>query len=458
MPDWTSEFETALLTGSTGYHEERIFLNLIDAYLEQGKVALAYAAGMEGLKQHPYSVDLLCSYASVLLEMDDPGKALLILDQANSLSPNEKEVSFLRVETLIELDRYAEAERLLQTLLLESDESDLADAWYFQSIVEEQRENWEDVHHCLTLAVKYNMRFQEALERLWLSTEMLGNYAESAKFYKEILDIDPYSWQVWYNLGHAYSCLEDHHAAVEAFDYACIINENFEHAWRDQGDVWMHLGNPQKAVECYKTALEKAESGDADLLIRLGEAIGKTGRIEEARQYLKSGLAKDHQNDEGHYHLGRLCLLEKESNAAIAHLESAININNEREEYYVALAEAYFQLGMYSLAEISLHRAIELAPEQSSYWIQYAAILLHSDSLEEALEILDTAISQHASTHLDYARIACLFKMGKRQEACQSLCLQLAEDFKSHQTMFDMLPELSHDPDVISLVRAFRTE
>lgn len=458
MSDRMSEFEFSFSQGHSSYREEQVFLDLIEEYLAHGNTQMAYAACREGLKQHPFSIDLLCSHATVLLEMDKPDQALVILEHAASMSPGEEEVDFLRVETLIELDQMDEAEHILSMLLQTSSGEDRSDAWYFKSIIEESRENWVEVHRTLEQAVILNPQFQEALERLWLCTEMLGNYAESADFYKKVLDKDPYSWQVWYNLGHAYACLEDLPAALEAFDYASIINSDFEYIWRDLGDIWLQMGNAAKAVECLETALAKSEINDPDLLTRLGDALEQQGKHPQAIQRYLEAIALDPQQDEAHYHLGCLYMMQDEVELAAHHLELAIKHQSDREEYYVALAEVYFCQGLNASAEDCLHRALELAPEQSAYWLQYASYLLEEGSLEEALDIIDSAIHQQSSPQLDYARIVCLFKLGKRQEACQSLCLQLAEDFTAHQTMFDLAPELVQDPDVISLVRAFRTE
>lgn len=457
MPDWTSDFEARLAEGNSGYLDEQVFLDLIEQYLTGGKADLAYTASCEALLQHPFSVDLMCSQAAVLLELEKPEQALSVLRHASGISPGELDIQLLQVETLIELGRSNEAEIILSPFLEEGSTEDLADAWYFKAMIEEQRDQWLQMHHSLERAVRYNPRFQEALERLWLSTEMLGNYTESATFYEEIIEQDPYAWQVWYNLGHAHSCQENYEQAAEAFDYACVINEEFEHAWRDLGEMYLQLGKFQKAVESFLTSLEKSESQDPDLLVKLGEAYEKNGEREQAVTTFKTALVLDDKHDEALFRLGCIRVLESSYDEAVFQLEAAINLNGDREEYYVALAEAYFQKGNLPQAEFCLNRALELAPEQSSYWLQYASFLLQHGSLTEALDILETAIGQQFSPQLDYARIACLFKLGKRQEACQSLCLQLAEDFDAHQTLFDVAPELSADPDVISLVRAFRS-
>ncbi|MEZ5030259.1 MAG: tetratricopeptide repeat protein [Saprospiraceae bacterium] len=457
MPDWTSDFEARLAEGTSGYLDEQVFLELIEQYLTGGKTDLAFATSREALQQHPFSVDLMCSQAAVLLELEQPEKALEILGHASRISPGELDIHLLQVETLIELGRSNEAEIILSPFLQEGSNEDLADAWYFKAMIEEQRDQWQAMHHSLERAIRYNPGFQEALERLWLSTEMLGNYTESIAFYEEMIEQDPYAWQVWYNLGHAHSCMEDYEQAAVAFDYACVINEDFEHAWRDLGEMYLLLGQFAKAQESFLTSLQKSDTEDVDLLVKLAEAYEKNGQRDLAVETLQRLLAQDELHDEAIFRLGCIRVLDGRLEEAISLLEKAVDLNAEREEYYIALAEAYFQKDMLPQAEFCLNRALELAPEQSAYWLQYATFLFKHGSLTEALDVLETAIDQQYAPQLDYARIACLFKLGKRQEACQELCLQLADDYDAHQTLFDLSPELITDPDVISLVRAFRT-
>jgi hypothetical protein len=45
--------------------------------------------------------------------------------------------------------------------------------------------------------------------------------------------------------------------------------------------------------------------------------------------------------------------------------------------------------------------------------------------------------------------------MGDRQEALLQLSEVLEDEYASHELLFDMMPELRRDADVISLVRAY---
>jgi hypothetical protein len=105
MADWTSDFESRLAEGNAGYLEEQAFLDLIETCMSGARWTQALDLSMEALRQHPFSIELMCSQATVLLELDRAEEALLVLEQAAGMAPGETDVLFLQVETLIELGR-----------------------------------------------------------------------------------------------------------------------------------------------------------------------------------------------------------------------------------------------------------------------------------------------------------------------------------------------------------------
>ena len=54
---------------------------------------------------------------------------------------------------------------------------------------------------------------------------MKGNYEKAIEYNNLLLDIDPYSYDGWVNIGKLYSMNEQHDKAVDAFDFALTVNE-----------------------------------------------------------------------------------------------------------------------------------------------------------------------------------------------------------------------------------------
>ena len=89
-------------------------------------------------------------------------------------------------------------------------------------------EDYNKMFESLQNALVADLNCEEALERIWLCTELANKYKESAVLHNQILDKNAYSYLAWYNLGHAYNGLKMNKEAIEAFEFSYVIRENFE--------------------------------------------------------------------------------------------------------------------------------------------------------------------------------------------------------------------------------------
>ena len=306
----------------------------------------------------------------------------------------------------------------------------------------------------LKAALLENPKHNEALERLWLCVELSRNYEESIILHEEILDKDPYSYIAWYNLGHANAYLGNYSEAIEAFELAFVIKEDFEFAYRDCAELCFEIKLYRKALKYYQEILEHFEP-DSELLLRIGQCYQFLNSTNTARTFYMRALKLDPLNDEVFFHIGLCYALEEKWKSAIKSYEKAIRIEDKQEEYLAALAAAYYAINEATKAEKYWKKAIGVAPEQSAYWVQLARFLMQSDRGEEALAFLEEAEHFSAGSDLMYCRIACLFATGKRQEAIYWLGEALHEDFEMHRALFELLPELERDIDVINLITAY---
>jgi uncharacterized protein HemY len=80
------------------------------------------------------------------------------------------------------------------------------------------------------------------------------------------------------------------------------------------------------------------------------------GRNEEARQQLNEILARDVNNAEAHYCMGRLDFIEKKYEDAINHFKQAAQVNQDLDESWVFIAAAYLQIGQARNASDSLQK------------------------------------------------------------------------------------------------------
>ena len=55
---------------------------------------------------------------------------------------------------------------------------------------------------------------------------MKGDFGRAIEYNNRLLDLDPYSFEGWVNIGKLYSMNKQYDKAIDAFDFALTINEN----------------------------------------------------------------------------------------------------------------------------------------------------------------------------------------------------------------------------------------
>lgn len=449
-----SEYETSHQEGMSVFYDETVFLQLIDYYAEESMIERALEVADEAIRCHEFSASLYIRKAALLIRIREEDEALDILDRAEVLAPNAVDIQLLRAEALVFLGDHSEALLILEELKESADAEKLSDVYVTESLLYEKIELYDRMFYALEAALSENPDNQDALERLWLCVELSKKYKESVRLHERILDHNPYSHIAWYNLGHAYAYLGRYEDAIEAYEYAYLINERFEFAYRDCAEICFEMGYYKQALNCYNEVLEHF-APDSDLFLRIGQCYHHFGDIRKARNYFVQAALLDPVNDEVFYHIGLCYAAKEEWKKAIRFYFKAINIEDKREEYFASLAEAYFQVGRTEEADQYFREATDIAPEQAQYWFKYASFLIETGNTETALQILDEAEEYAIGTELLYCRIASLFKMDKRMDALYLLNEQLENDIEMHGLLFELVPELENDSAIKAIVSSY---
>ncbi|MEM1318774.1 MAG: tetratricopeptide repeat protein [Bacteroidota bacterium] len=442
-----SEYEAMSHQGTVGFIEEKVFFQLTAYYQREKQLEKAIEVIDHALSQYPYSSEFYILKAELLLELAQPTEASYCLDRAEIYSPAELEIQLLRAEVLVALGDTDQAFVLLDAItdgasLLEQSEIHLCRACIYEHI-----EDFKAMFHSLKAALLTNPKNRLALERLWLSVELSQLYSESIDLHQRLIDIDPYSFIAWYNLGHAYSCVGDFESAAEAFEYAYLIDETFEFAYRDCAEAWIQLQRHDKALQCFEDAMDHF-APDADMLLKLGQCHIELGNYEQAKLHLLQAIEIEPTNDDVYFRIGQCFMHEEHWYSAIKALSKAVKINDRREEYLLALAQSYARVAEPEKALVLFRQATDTAPEQSQHWLQYASCLLDNGKAEKALLVLDEGMSYAPSNDLLYGQVACLFSLGRRKEGLYLFGDALRNNYARHQWLFDRMPELKSDQDI----------
>jgi len=446
-----SEYEALSQKGTVGFYEETVFLTLIEHYQELELIGKAMEVVEHAISQHSYSSTFHKKKAELLLEKGCATQAIECLDQAELFGPSEFETVLLRVESLNMLGFYEEAHAILSQLESDASDKELSEIFLSKAIIYESRQQFKNMFLALEKSILIDSTNMEALGRIWFSVEMSRCFDESINLHQRLIDIDPYNYVAWYNLGYSHNAIDEYAEAADAFEYAYIINSQFEFAYRDCANACIELGQFKRALDCYKEALEFVKP-DSDIYLNIGHCMEHLNEFSKAKSfYLKSAQLNPH-DDHVYFRLGECYSKEKKWMSAIAAYEKALSLEDLKEEYYTLLGACYFHIEEFDTAEMYFEKATELAPEINTCWVQYVLFLLERKAYVRALEVTKEARYYSYGMELCYCQVASLLALGNRSEALRFLneCLE-ENDFEEAQ-IFDFLPNYKNDTEIHSII------
>ncbi len=452
-----SEFEAMSENGNLTYLDEKTYNQLISYYEDEYLIDKALEVVELAMEQYQYRVEFYIIKAKLLIRDNKIDAALDIIESAANISPFENELIILKSRCLGAKGYTTEAFDLLNKIKNIAAGSDMTEILICESYIYETAKDFKKMSAVLMDALRIDPLNSEALERMWISTELSRQYNESVTFHNEIIEKNPYNFLAWYNLGYAYSCLGEYEKAINALEYSFIINKNFDLAYLECAELCKQERDYKRALSIYEEA-NQLFGPDSELLVYIGECHLMLNNLLSAKANLFSSLRLDSYNDETYFLLAECYAREKAYHSAISAYKRAINLEDGREEYFEGIAKAYMQLGDYNNAAQYFEMATEIAPEQEHLWYQYTSVLVKLNRIEEALDVLDDAEMDAVGPELLYSRAVCLSLLGRKKEALVILDEALTDNFEMHNRLFELDPTLKFDKDILSIIHYYEGE
>ncbi|HMQ07463.1 MAG TPA: CDC27 family protein [Saprospiraceae bacterium] len=452
-----SEFESQYENGSVQYLDEKAYYQLIRYYEEESQWSKALDVVNLALNQFKYRSDFYLFKAKILFALNENEQCLLCIQEAEHLSPNETEVLLLKAKALSKSKRFEESLAILSNVKKYVMASELTDLYLCESFIFEMMKDYDTMYEVLKKAIFLDPKHEEALDRMLLCTGLGRKYEESIVFFKHIIEIEPYSYLAWYNLGYAYNYIGEYEKAINAMEYSFIINPDFESGYLECAELCLQENQYERAFQIYEES-NNIFGPDSELITNMAHCFIKMGKIDKTKYLLAKAIRLDPYNDEAYFLLGECYSKESNWYSAINAYHKAVNIDERCEDYYFGLAKAYVKVENYTKAVYNFNKATKNGPEQSIYWSEYVSFLLKIGLYEEALDILDEAEDYTFGANLLYCRAITLFYLGKRQEGMLILEEALTENFEEHNILFQIAPELEVDKEILSMIKYFKAE
>lgn len=448
------QFEEMMLTGNEIYLDEKSFQQLTDYYVNEHELANAGKVTREAVKIYPYNLHFRIQQIELFIQLRQYDQAMTAVEDALLIAPFDFEVKLLKVRVMISQKEIDEAEDLLETMKEGADNEEISQIYFLEGLIHEALEDYEEMFESLRFSLYCNPLNEESLRKIWVAAEMINAFEESIVLHNRIINEEPYSYLAWYNLGQAYSCVGDYEKALNAYEYAYLIEPEFELGYQDRGDLLFELGRYEEALECYNEWYQLS-GPDAELLVQIAHCYLKMGDYDKANRLFKKANRLDPYNDEVYYLIGQ-CHYEKEEYVSAIHqYQKAIRLESLREEYFAALGSAYCRLGEFAKSHYYYQKAEEIGPEQTYIWKKHGLFLYSIGEHEEALNILDEGIENTMDTELMYCKAALLVKSDRIEEAMFTLEEALVEKYDGQETFHEILTGVDLDHNIKSLLKFF---
>jgi tetratricopeptide (TPR) repeat protein len=296
------------------------------------------------------------------------------------------------------------------------------------------------------------IRTRRTLADLYLSVSAFKESEEQLFSAMEKVNVDP---GLWYALGQCMSRQKKWEEALTAFQKANEFNPHDADIQYNIGDVFISLGQPDKAIPPLLQAIrlrndfslahydlglayfqlkkypEAAEASRAALrddpqmafqwlnvgmgaTENLGIALINQGKLEEAEACFRRNLKLLAPT---YFNLGLTLFRTKRYPEALENFQRALELEPDDPEYHNLLGQTYDELGQPEEAEQSLRHAIELNKHYAMGYYDLGVILAKRDGRsKEAMKAFEQALKNDPDMMWAYYSIACLYALAQKED------------------------------------------
>ena len=453
-----AQYEEQQQAGNFRYLDLDDLLDITDFYEQQFFPKKALAVIEKALPLYPFSAQLYIRQAQIYLDLGLDNQANEALDKAQVYEPDGLDILLTRVEIYNRLEYFEEAQNLLDKARTQVEESDeeFLDILLLESALCESQHQFETAFDHLYVVLQKNPEYEAAAVRMRLLLEQLEMdfLAQIVPLLQNLVDESPYSYWAWNNLGFALGRQQKIDEALEAFDYAVVIDDNFAFARYDAVDLLMEAERYEEAITILETCLT-VFGAHSETFLKLAEAHFELKNYTNALTYCSKAAKIEPAQGRVYELLGDIFMATEQPQKALHNFELAFQSDKSNPDFALSLASAYVGLFNFQKAHDFYQKAIALAIDDSNYWFAYMEFLVDESFYNLAFVLLETARQQFNSALWDYAESALLILSGKRQEGLLLLMQTLQTAFDEHNFIFELAPVLAEDTAVREWIELF---
>jgi serine/threonine-protein kinase len=338
------------------------------------------------------------------------------------------EVFMDRFYTSMDAEDYGAAEEAInQAIALAPEESWLhtEKAWLMETAGD-----FESALDELAIAIELDPEEGEYHARRGNILRELGDLDAALENHLRAVEISPDDPYVHMELAETYKQLDDPGMAVEHYNQALAMKDDDAWFYDARADAYFLLGDYEQGLADLERA-SQLEPEQRDFFTQAGDMfLHEVEDPERALEYYTRAVERS--PDEGWVYADRAAAHEALENygAALADLDRAIELNPENSSFYIGRGQLYlYALEDLDAALADLNRAVEVDAENPEAFAERAAFFQsYAGDLEAALEDRSRALELEPDGPWRYVDRALVYReMGREEEALADMhrCLEL---------------------------------
>ncbi|MDM8519703.1 tetratricopeptide repeat protein [Anaerolineales bacterium HSG6] len=218
-----------------------------------------------------------------------------------------------------------------------------------------------------------------------------GNFSEAIELFDQAIELDDEFANAYNNRGLSYYELGESNQALADFNQAIKLAGDDSTPYNNRGIVYDDLGNYDQALTDYDQAIALDDS-DPLFYNNRGVTHGNLGDYESALADFNVSLELDDAYALAYSNRGEIYYNLDDHVSALADYDTAIELDPELKRAYNDRGFIYYLLDEYDLALADFEQALEIDPEYVSAYYQRGLLYSTMEEYDLALADLDQAI------------------------------------------------------------------
>ena len=449
-----SRFESMLKSNKILFFDSEEFENIILHYVDSGKLNLAKKALKLGLEQHPHSIGLKLVKIEVLVFEDKLDEAERLVTEIRQVDPTNEEVFIQQANIQSKKGFHEKAIESLNVALQYTE--DLADVYSLMGMEYLYMDQLEQARYYFKKCIDNDPEDQSALYNIIYCYDFLDQSKDAVVFLEEYIDENPYSEVAWHQLGRQYVNIQEYEKAVDAFDFATIIDESFLGAILEKGKAYEQLKKFKKAIVCYNEALE-IDPNSAYVYWRIGSSYEALNKNKRALKYFLRAVHEDPMLDKGWIAITDLFIKTGNFQKALFYVNKALNIDEQNKLYWRRYAIINKELFFMEDAEYGFKKAIEFGDLFIDTWLFWADTLQYLGKPDNAIQHLLKANEMFPNEYeLEYRLAGLYFMLDETQQGAYHLSNAMHNNFKNIDLFKNLFPVIWENPLVQKYIQEYK--